>query len=269
MPPPCYEPDGAYLFESQHNGEYMGDNTYYLVNDGERVAAATGGSISSSKLNSSSLMIIKVKSDSTDASGYNYSAHVIWEYDLGLSMGVYGDFDKLFTGNALAAYWNGEWCVRGVVCGAWCAHSTLFVALPISTSRFTHSDSSELHRTVLVVVRARRTLLLVSNEVHPLVKLTPLSPFPDGRNTPDIDAQAFIEELTMDKQVAWSCHIFGNNSAKDLNPSHGWRLYSAERFYERPTISHIACEEEDETAKVKFNVHNNFRENNLKPGEWC
>jgi len=142
-------------------------------------------------------MIIKVKSANlTEASEYNYSAHVIWEYDLGLSMDIYGDFDKLFTGNALAAYWN------------------------------------------------------------------------DGRNTPDIEAQAFIEELTMDKQVAWSCHIFGNNSFKDGNELGGWRVYSAERFYERPTISHIACEEEDETAKVKFNVHNNFRENNLKPGNF-
>ena len=60
-------------------------------------------------MNSSSLMIIQVKYDE-DASGsrYNYSGHVAFKYDLGVLMDVYGDFDRLFTGNALAAYWNTE-----------------------------------------------------------------------------------------------------------------------------------------------------------------
>jgi len=43
-----YEPDGAYLFESQHNAEYMGDDMYYVVNDGERIAAESGASLLSS-----------------------------------------------------------------------------------------------------------------------------------------------------------------------------------------------------------------------------
>jgi len=187
-----------WLFESQHNAEYMGDDLIYLVDDTER-DTALGKGITSSKLNASSVMIIRVK-NSTESG--DYVGRVVWRYDLGVEMGIYGDFDKLFTGNALAAYWN----------------------------------------------------------QHPA--------------TAYIDAQAFVEEITMDKEVAWSAHIYGNNTMKggqgmEGDVMAGWRIYSAERFYERPTISHITCD--DSAAKnawVTFKVHNNFRENNLKPGSY-
>merc|ERR1711907_239677 len=74
----------------------------------------------------------------------------------------------------------------------------------------------------------------------------------------------------MAKEVAWSCHIWGNNSADKMDNLHGWRVYSAERFYLRPTISALSCtgDPEKTLAAVQFTVHNAFRENNLYAGSY-
>ena len=48
-------------------------------------------------------------------------------------------------------------------------------------------------------------------------------------------------------------------------------IYSAERFYETPLISHVACKEGyvgDSSVTLWFTVHNNFRQNNPYQGEY-
>ena len=64
-----------------------------------------------------------------------------------------------------------------------------------------------------------------------------------NRNTPDIQAQATLLEVTESKEVAWSLHVFGNNTGKKSYTDHGWMVYSAERFYTAPVISHLSCSE--------------------------
>ena len=51
--------------------------------------------------NSSSLMVVQVKWDSDSST---YSGHVKWRYNTKVFTAYYGDFDRLLTGNSLAAF---------------------------------------------------------------------------------------------------------------------------------------------------------------------
>ena len=42
------------------------------------------------------------------------------------------------------------------------------------------------------------------------------------RNSPDVDAQGFLLEVTESKEVAWSLKVFGNNTQKKGDNDHGW-----------------------------------------------
>jgi len=193
-------PNDENIFYGQHNVEYMGDDKYYLFDDGDDIAGKHD-SVDVQMRNSSSLMVIQVKYDETKlGTTREYTGHVVWKYDTGVYTSFYGDHDRLLTGNSLGAFWN------------------------------------------------------------------------SARNAPGVDAQAFLVEVTESKEVAWSLKVYGNNTGKKEVESHGWLVYSAERFYETPTISKVSCKEFKTNAgpsiTMYFTVHNNFRQNNLYEGTY-
>jgi len=197
---PAQSPESQNVFYGQHNAEYMGDDKYYLFNDGDNIQGSKDN-IDTRVENSSSLMIIQLKYDETKAgTTEEFTGHVVWKYDLGVYTQFYGDHDRLLTGNSLGTFWNSY------------------------------------------------------------------------RNGPGVQAQSYLLEVTESKEVAWSLKVYGNNTAKkDIN-SHGWLVYSSERFYEKPTISHVSCKEFTTPAgpsiTMYFTVHNNFRQNNLYEGTY-
>merc|ERR1711998_284208 len=94
-------PPGTSLFWGQHNVEYMGDDKYYLFDDGSYLNK--DATVLEHK-NTSSLMIIQIKPDSSKK--YDYSGHVIWKYNTDMWTSFYGDHDRLLTGNSLGAMWD-------------------------------------------------------------------------------------------------------------------------------------------------------------------
>ena len=81
---PANSPGNDLLFESQHNAEYMGDDTYYLFDDGMQV---NKNNVVKNTRNSSSCMIIKVHHDDENDV---YTAHVVWRYDMAVMTEVRG-----------------------------------------------------------------------------------------------------------------------------------------------------------------------------------
>jgi len=90
------------LFWGQHNVEYMGDDKYYLFNDGSFL---NNDATTIRHKNASSMMILQVKE--SDEAPYT-TAHVIWKYDIGLYTSFYGDHDRILTGNSLGAFWDSK-----------------------------------------------------------------------------------------------------------------------------------------------------------------
>uniref|UniRef100_A0A7S2B1F0 Uncharacterized protein n=2 Tax=Florenciella parvula TaxID=236787 RepID=A0A7S2B1F0_9STRA len=197
---PAHSPEDEGVFFGQHNAEYMGDDKYYLFNDGDNIAGSKDN-VDVRAQNASSLMIIKVVyNESARGTTQEFTGHVVWRYDLGVYTQFYGDHDRLMNGNSLGTFWNSV------------------------------------------------------------------------RNAPGVQAQSYLLEVTEGKEVAWSLKVYGNNTAKkDIN-SHGWLVYSSERFYEKPTISRVSCKEFTTPAgpsiTVYFTAHNNFRQNNVYQGTY-
>lgn len=89
------------LWSGQHNVEYFGDDEYYLFDDGTHVFSGGHTKVH----NSSRLMVVKVDEEAN-------TAHISWMYDLGVWTPIYGDNDRLPTGNALGALWTGQRTTR-------------------------------------------------------------------------------------------------------------------------------------------------------------
>merc|ERR1740138_1423030 len=85
---PSHSPETENIFFGQHNAEYMGDDKYYLFNDGDNIEGEHDN-IDGHMQNASSLMVIQVKyhgDDDPDTIGttQEYTGHVVWRYDLGV-----------------------------------------------------------------------------------------------------------------------------------------------------------------------------------------
>lgn len=92
-----YEAGSISLWSGQHNVEYFGEDEYYLFDDGTHVFDGGHTKVH----NSSRLMIVKVDEAAN-------TAHISWMYDLGVWTPIYGDNDRLPSGNALGALWTGQ-----------------------------------------------------------------------------------------------------------------------------------------------------------------
>ena len=78
----------------QHNVEYFGDHEYMMFDNAYDPSAGTF-------VGDSRLLVVQV--DEVAA-----TATVVWEYKLGYNSSVYGDNDRLPTGNLLGSGWPGR-----------------------------------------------------------------------------------------------------------------------------------------------------------------
>ena len=84
---------------------------------------------------------------------------------------------------------------------------------------------------------------------------------------PEYDMRVLeVDRTTND--VAWQMDVFGycNNTVLEGGcnsaSSQGWNAYSVERFYEKPFLYTLRCED----GVVSFLTHNNFKQNNEVAG---
>ena len=85
---------GSSYWVGQHNAEYIGNDEYAMF-DNNYDEASIGGSANSR------LLVVKVN-EST------YEANVTFQYDLDVYSDIFGDNDRLPTGNLLACYWPSD-----------------------------------------------------------------------------------------------------------------------------------------------------------------
>ena len=88
-----YAPGESY-WVGQHNAEYIGNDEYAMF-DNNYDEASIGGSANSR------LIVVEVN-EST------YEANVTFQYDLDVYSNIFGDNDRLPTGNLLACYWTSD-----------------------------------------------------------------------------------------------------------------------------------------------------------------
>ena len=82
-------PPGTVVFAAQHNAEYFGEGEYLLFdNHGD-----AGGS---------RLLALRVDERAR-------RARVVWEHALGVVSDVFGDHDRMPTGNSLGSLWGATW----------------------------------------------------------------------------------------------------------------------------------------------------------------
>lgn len=171
------------LWVGSHNLEYVGNNEFLLFNNAHD--HTTDDFVS----NTSSLMTVRVDEAAQTAT-------VVWEYKLPYQQEVYGDNDRLPSGNFLSVGWPWEFSARENI---------------------------------------------------------------------DFDMEVF-EVVERTKERAWEFKVWGESTTRTGSDGNntGWMVYSAERVYEEPIISHITCRD----SILEFHTHNNFKQSDSYPGRW-
>merc|ERR550514_156748 len=91
-----HAPGTALLWHYQHNAEYFGENLFLLVDNENRFGS---GTTDDERYNSSRFVAVEIDEASMEA-------RVAWSLDLHAYMPVFGDVDRLPSGNFLGSYYR-------------------------------------------------------------------------------------------------------------------------------------------------------------------
>ena len=255
-------PPGSSLFYGQHNAEYFGEGEYMLFDNHFNYSSLDFVDGARSRL-----VIYEVDEQ-------EQLAREVWELELADRTPIYGDNDRLPTGNLLASSWPVVIdAADAFQCGA---RARARAALsPARTSR----------------ARARRLASSLRDRL-PDRDATPPPPPPSfarpraplARSPPlsarRYDARVF-EVVRATKQTAWELFVVGRRCTAPADGSRGcvrtetggtptgWSMYSVERFYEAPLVAAVSCAPADGGAPhLNFTAFNNFKSNGEHTGTY-
>lgn len=221
-------PPNAIPFAGQHNVEYYGHGEYHLFDDAVVVGFEPGNPKNTSTMNcdkarfisnSSRMIIFKIDESAR-------TAQVVWRYATGDRTTVYGDNDRLPSGNLLGASWASAVGPRG-------DDGAQYDCRAYEVERATQKRAWEVRvqgkpcgYTHVAESRGERARLAPNSTAS---VTSALYEAPDSAQGPSVWGSNISD---------W-CSVQPQN---DFYPnSETWKMYSIERFYEAPLVVNVSC----------------------------